>query len=175
MTNGSISISATATANSGALSSSATLSISSSLQCFVYHRLTSTPAPSVTFTGSGANRKMQMSVISDGATSGTITIKNIEVKNWNYSSNSQQYISAIFFGGVQIWSGADTQRIDPLTLPSPSSASFTGNVTLTPGQTKVLLFEFNKNYTETGNEIIKITFAEAGCPVLDSSNGTQVK
>ena len=175
MTNGSISISATATANSGALSSSATLSISSSLQCFVYHRLTSTPAPSVTFTGSGANRKMQMSVISDGATSGTITIKNIEVRNWNYSSNSQQYISAIFFGGVQIWSGADTQRIDPLTLPSPSSASFTGNVTLTPGQTKVLLFEFNKNYTETGNEIIKITFAEAGCPVLDSSNGTQVK
>lgn len=124
-----------------------------------------------------------MSIINDAATTATITIKNLEIKNWNYSSNSQQYISAIYLVSSpatapysnQIWTGANTQRIDPLTLPYPSGASFTGTVTIAPGVTKVLVFEFNKNYSETGNEIVKVTFAESGCPVLDSSNGTQVK
>lgn len=171
--NGSVSISATATAMNGAAtltSNTATLTIYSSLQCYVYHRLTSTPAPSITFSGSGAGRKMYMSVINDSATSATISISQLQVRNWNFQSNSQQYISAIFFGGTQIITGNNTQRIDPITY-----TSFTGGVSLAPGQTKVLMFEFNKNYTETGNEIIKITFAESGCPVLDSSNGTQVK
>jgi hypothetical protein len=167
---GSIGISATATAKNGVAtltSNTATLTISSSLQCYVYHRLTSTLTPSITFP---SNFTMTMNVISDAATSATINIKQIEVKNWNYSSNSQQYISKITFGGVQIITGNNTQRLDPIIY-----TSFSGNVSLNPGQTKALVFTFNKNYTKTGNEIIKISFVEPGCPVLDSSNGTQVK
>jgi hypothetical protein len=178
MSTGVINISATATGKNGAAtitSNTATLAIPTSLQCYVYHRLTTDSPPSVYFTGSGANKKMNMRVISDAATTATINIKTIEIKNWNYSSNSQQFISKVYFGGILIWTGANTQRIDPLTLPYPSSASWSGSVSLAPGTTKILVFEFNKNYSETGNEIIKVTFVEAGCPVLDSSNGTQVK
>lgn len=168
ITNGSIVISADATVNSGALSSNtASYTIYSSIQCYVYHRLASTLTPSITFPG---NFTMSMNVISDAATSTTINIKQIEVKNWNYSTNGQQYISAVSFGGVQIITGNNTQRIDPLTY-----TSFSGNVSLAPGQTKTLIFTFNKNYTPTNNEIIKITFVEPGCSVLDSSNEGQIK
>jgi hypothetical protein len=61
--------------------------------------------------------------------------------------------------------------VDPFTVSAP----FSGSVTLNPGQTKILLFSFDKNYSKTNNEKIEITFVESGCPILDSSNGTQVK
>ena len=177
MTTGSIAIAGTASA-AGAPNTSNTLTINSTIACYVYHNY---PGAGITFAGSGANRKMYMKIISDALTSTTIHIKNIEIRNWNYQSNAQQYISAVYLepvGGAltnKIWTGANTQRIDPLTLPYPSSASFTGNVSIAPGQTRELVFTFNKNYAETGNEYIWVTFAEAGCPVLKSEDPSQVK
>lgn len=169
LSTGSFTVAATATAT-GAPADSDSKTINSTIQCYVYHRLTSTPAPSVTFSGNGANRKMYMSVINDSATTATIHIKQLEVRNWNYSSPNGQMISKVFFGGVQIITGNNTQLTDPVIY-----TSFTGDVSLAPGQTKILMFEFNKNYAETNNEVIKVTFAETGCPLLDSSVGTQVK
>jgi hypothetical protein len=175
ITNGSISITATGTVNNGGSplnSNTETLVIPYNFNCFVYHRLLTTPPPSITFP---RVNQMQMSVINDAATSSTLHIQSIKLSNWsmtpNTPVNNNQYITSITFGGVQIYTGSSANRVNPFI----TSAPFSGNVTLNPGQTKTLLFTFNRNYNETNSEIIEITFVEAACPILDSSNSLQVK
>jgi hypothetical protein len=166
-----VTINATATANNSGTplnSDPVTFDIPSTFQCFVYHRLLTTSPPSITFP---RVNQLQMSVISDAATSAAINLQSITLSNWNFSSHADQYITSITFGGTQIYTGSSANRVDPFT----TSAPFSGSVTLNPGQTKILLFTFNKNYNETDSERLQITFVEAGCPTLDSANGTQVK
>lgn len=173
VTNTAVNVSATASALNGAAtlnSNNATLAVPFTFQCFIYHRL-ATSTSSITYPGPG-QRNMAMDVISDAGTGGTIQISNIELLNWNYTSSSSQYVSSISFGGVQIATGNSSQRIDPVSYGAP----YSGDVSLTPGSTKTLLIVFNRNYNApTGNEIIKITFTNSSCAVLDSSNPLQVK
>jgi hypothetical protein len=173
MTAGAVTVVATASAMSSGTtitSGPATLAVPSVFQCFIYHRSTTTQTSSITFPGSPAN-KMSINLINDSATGGTIHISRIEVHHWNYSSHSSQFIKTISLGGITIYEGSIAQRVDPMYYTGP----FIGDVSIPPGTTKTLLFTFNKNYTPTGNELIKVTFSEVGCPVLDSSNNTQVK
>lgn len=169
---GKVAVSGTATAKDPSgntvTSGVSSFEIPSNFQCFVYHRLTFTPPPSITFP---RVNQLAMSIISDPATSAKITIKSVELSNWNYASNPLQYITSVAFGGSQIATGGSSKRVNPVTFSSP----YTGDPTILPGISKVLLFTFNENYGPTGNERIKVTFLEHGCPVLDSSDGTQVK
>ena len=166
---GGVTITATATAKNGASnlsSSSVNLSIPSIFQCFVYHRLLTTPAPSITFP---RTNQLQMNVINDSATAATINLQSITLKNWGNSSPGGQSITSISFGGIQIYAG------NASNATFTTSAPFSNPATLAPGQTKALIFTFSKNYKDTGNEVVEISFVQSSCPKLVSSDNTQVK
>jgi uncharacterized repeat protein (TIGR01451 family) len=154
---GSISITGTATAKyegSDVISSPANLTIPSAFVCSTSHG-----TPDITFP---SNTTMLVNITNNLTSSDFITLKSIQLSNWNFSSHAQQFLSSITFGGVQIYVGSEANRVSPLTISAP----FSGNVTLTPGETKSLLFTFNRNYSKTNNELITITFAEYGCATL---------
>ena len=88
-----------------------------------------------------------------------ITISQIQVY-YNNGSPAGQYMSTLKLATITIWSSS---------LPgSPATVSaFTGDVTVGAGSSKVLEVSFNKNYKANGTERILVTFAEAGCAILD--------
>jgi len=156
---GYITITATGTGSNGGspINDSESLVIPSNFVCNTSHGTGGTK-------GVSFPRTNQMSVdITNAITSSdTIKIKSIKLENWNFNSNPQQYLVSISLGGFQIYSGSSANRVSPLTISAP----FSGSVTLAPGETKTLLFTFNKNYSKTNNELITITFAESGCSPL---------
>jgi uncharacterized repeat protein (TIGR01451 family) len=157
---GSKTITATGTAKNGAatLTSTGTLTIPSTFVCVTSHG-----TPSITFP---RTNQMAISITNSISTSDAINIKSIKLSNWNYSSHPQQFVSSISLGGIQIYNGTNANRLNPVTFSAP----FFGTVTIFPGETKTLLFAFNKNYVKTNNELIQITFAEFGCSILSSGN-----
>ena len=104
---------------------------------------------------------MAVTITNSISSSDAIRLKSIQISNWNFGSHPQQYISTITYGGIQIYTGKSAQT-SPVTFSSP----YSGNVVLYPGETKTLIFSFNKNYVKTNTELINITFAEYGCSVL---------
>jgi len=96
--------------------------------------------------------------------SSTITISQIQIY---YNTASSQTITNLTYGGSSIWNGSASG--------SPALFfSFSGPVTLTAGSNKLLNVSFSKSYSANGTERILITFAESGCPVLDSNNSGQL-
>ena len=94
----------------------------------------------------------------------TITISNIQIF-WN--NETGQDIQGILLGGLPIWSG--NEHSNPASF-----STFTGNVTIGPSANKQLLFTFKKAYVANGTERVLVFFAEAGCPILDTSNPGQL-
>lgn len=112
------------------------------------------------------NPTYSMTVFNDSAAD-TIHIASIQIYFQNNTPNGQALIG-LTFGGVSIWSGS---------LPgSPAVvSSFTGDISVAAGSSKLITLSFEKNYKDNGNEQILITFSEASCPTLDSSNASQLK
>lgn len=107
-----------------------------------------------------------MTIFNESA-SATITILQIQIY---FNTNPiGQFISTMQYGGVTIWAGATTGSPGVFT-------AFTGDVTLQAGKNKLLGLTFNKNYIPSNPPIerIVVTFAESGCPVLDSNNNSQL-
>lgn len=96
--------------------------------------------------------------------SSTISIAQIQVFFNNANGNGLQGIS---YGGITIWTGNENGSPAALT-------TFSGDVSLTPGASKLLEMSFKKAYETNGTERILVTFAQGGCPVLDSSNSGQL-
>jgi hypothetical protein len=165
---GKVVVNATGTAQDGGSplnSDSVTHEIPSSFECWVYHRVGGVPDPSVSVHGT-PRRQISMTVYSDALTTDTITIANVELINWDQASN---YISSITFGGSTVWTG-NSGAVDPF-----STAVTLGTRTLSSGASKVLTFFANANLAATPIPQIKVTFAEPGCPVLDTADSSQVK
>src|SRR5581483_2586312 len=94
----------------------------------------------------------------------TITISQIQIY---YNTAPSQTITNLTYGGSSIWNGSASG--------SPALfISFSGPVTLTAGSNKLLNVSFSKSYSVNGTERILVTFAEDGCPVLDSNNSGQL-
>ena len=97
----------------------------------------------------------------------TITIAQIQVY-YDAQNPLGQFINTLQFGGTTIWAGASSGS------PSFFNAPFNGTVTLAAGGNKLLNATFNSNYIVDGSERILVTFAENGCPILDSGNNSQL-
>jgi hypothetical protein len=76
-------------------------------------------------------------------------------------------MQAITLAGGSIWSG------NIATTPALVN-TFTGNVTINAGSSKVLEILFNKSYKTNDTERILVRFGEGGCIQLDSSNNGQL-
>ena len=95
-----------------------------------------------------------------------ITISQVQLY-YNNGSPAGQYLRTITLAGGPIWSGS--------IFTSPATVStFTGNITINGGSSKVLEFLFSQNYKTNGTERIIVTFAEGGCAILDSANNGQL-
>jgi Flp pilus assembly protein TadG len=105
-----------------------------------------------------------MTIFNDSA-SLPIHVSQIQV-TWNTQAN--QILNAITLGAVTIWSG--TQNGSPSVI-----TTFTGDLSIGPGSSKLVSFGFAKNYNTSGSEQIIVNFLEAGCPTLDSNNASQLK
>lgn len=94
-----------------------------------------------------------------------ITISSIQIF-WNNSVG--EGIQQINLGGTTIWTG-NVNGVPALMT------TFTGDVSITAGSSKLLEIIFKKPpYISNGTERILVTFAQGGCPVLDSSNNGQL-
>jgi len=165
-TNKIVTVTATGFTNNGALGSQQVIfQVPYASQCYVYHRVNGVPFPSVTVTGS-PQRIIQMTIFNDSATGSAIEIQQVQLIGWDQAGNT---ITSIQFGGNIIWSGS-SGPLDPYTFNIT-----TGNRSLNPGENKLLALIADKNISKTGVEQIKVTFTNSNCPILDTSNGTQVK
>jgi uncharacterized repeat protein (TIGR01451 family) len=95
----------------------------------------------------------------------TITVSEVQIY-WNDSPSSQR-LDVLTFGGITIWN--DTDNTPPTII-----TSFNGDVSITPGSSKLLEVDFRRSYNTNGSERILVTFAQGGCPVLDSDNSGQL-
>ena len=94
---------------------------------------------------------------------------------WRQDSPAGQKLKIIKLGGVNIWSSEST--ITPLTV-----TSFIGNITIPAGSNELLQVTFDKTYKpfKTVNpddpplEYIQVIFVENGCPMVDSSEPSQL-
>ena len=86
---------------------------------------------------------------------------------WGPIVNPNEAITNLLLAGVNIWTGHEPGS--PVVF-----SAFTGDVTIPAGGNKLLQVTFLKNYTVYGTEQILVTFAENGCPTLDSSNSSQL-
>ena len=107
-----------------------------------------------------------MTVFNDSAAD-TIHVASIQIYFQNNTPNGQALIG-VSFGGVSIWTGS-------LTGSPAVVSAFIGDISVSAGSSKLILLSFEKNYNDDGNEKILITFSEASCPTLDSSNASQLK
>jgi hypothetical protein len=90
----------------------------------------------------------------------TVTITKIEI----FSSISGQAVTAISFGGTNIYSGSAGA---PALIKSGWAGTFT-NRELASGTTKTMNLNLSKA-DMVGSLQIKVTFDIGGCTVLDSS------
>jgi uncharacterized repeat protein (TIGR01451 family) len=96
--------------------------------------------------------------------SSTITISEIQTYFNNALGNGLQSIE---FGGTTIWTG--NENGSPATI-----TTFSGDISISPGTSKLLEMSFKKIYSTNGTERILVTFAQGGCSVLDSNNNGQL-
>ncbi|MBI5936172.1 MAG: pilus assembly protein [Chloroflexi bacterium] len=96
----------------------------------------------------------------------SVTVSSIQIY-WNPSSPAGQKLKTIYLGGALIWSSEST--VSPLTV-----SAFIGDITIPAGSNELLQINFEKNYKDSGSEQILVTFAENGCPIVDSSNSGQL-
>jgi len=137
---------------------------------------TITPTLSPTPTGTAINCDVRHSAMKTSPTfsmtvynyspSATIHISTLTI-TFNASPSIQHALNSITFGGVTIWSGAQTTS--PFVL-----STFSGDVSIGPGNSKLLQMNFNKTYTPDGSEHLTLSFLENGCPLLDSGNSGQL-
>ncbi len=96
----------------------------------------------------------------------TVHVSQIQIY-WGPIVNPNESIIELFLGGVSIWTGNEPG--------SPAIFSvFTGDVSIPSGGNKLLQVSFIKNYIVYGTEQILVSFVENGCPLLDSSNSSQL-
>lgn len=96
----------------------------------------------------------------------SFTIKSIQV----YWNDKGQTIQSISLGGTQIWKGNANKSGDIINKFDVGAA----NLTIGPSSFPQLAFSFNKSYSKDGTERVLVTFVEAECPILDTSNSGQV-
>jgi hypothetical protein len=96
--------------------------------------------------------------------SSTITISEIQTYFNNTLSNELQSIQ---LGGIAVWTGNENGSPSTIT-------TFSGNVSITPGSSKLLEMSYKNVYSINGTERILVTFAQGGCAVLDSDNNGQL-
>ena len=96
--------------------------------------------------------------------SSTISISEIQVYFNNAGGNALQGIK---LGNATFWTGDETGS--PATI-----TTFSGNVFISPGSSKLLEMSYKNTYSTNGTERILVTFAQGGCPVLDSDNSGQL-
>ena len=96
----------------------------------------------------------------------TIHIKKIQI--WEPPSPAGQTTNRLSLGGAAIWSGVMQSE-----LPTVFSA-FLGDVSIKPRANKFLQVSFSRNYNPNGSEKILVAFIESECPVLDSSDASQL-
>ncbi|HEX2697733.1 MAG TPA: hypothetical protein VHM28_08485, partial [Anaerolineales bacterium] len=149
---GSVTNVATATATNGVAtltSNSATATIATAIDCEPRH-------------GALTTNPFRMTIY-NYSPSATITISEIDVY---FNSGSGQKLKILTLNGSNIWIG---------NLASPAIITFpSGTITLAPGTNKQLAASFAKTYVPNGTERILVRFAEYGCPILDSSNTSQL-
>jgi Flp pilus assembly protein TadG len=100
--------------------------------------------------------------------SAALTLHITEMQIWDPPSPTGQFLNRITLGGAVIWTGA--LQTD---LPTFVSA-FVGDISIQPRMNKFLQVSLSKNYNANGSEKILVDFAESGCPVLDSSDASQL-
>ncbi len=124
--------------------------------------IVATPSPCDLRHGPFNTASFTMTIYSLSSTTITVHITSIQIF-YNNASNS---ITQLSFGGVNIWSGTRTGS------PGVFSSPYTGDVSLSPSSNKILQVQFSSAYVPLtgGGERILVTFAESGCPTLDSSN-----
>ena len=129
-----------------------------------------TPSPCDLRHGPLTTAPFAMTIYSYPSTTVTVHISSIQIY-YNSSGNSIS-ITQLSFGNVNIWSGTKTGS------PGVFNSPYTGDVSLSPSSNKILQVQFSPAYqpfpSPPGGEEIVITFAESGCPILDSSNTNQL-
>lgn len=136
------------------------------------HTPTRTPSPTPTNTSISCDlRHSELKTSPFGMTiynnaSVAVTVVNIQIY-WNPSSPAGQKLKIIKLGGVNIWSSESTAT--PLNV-----STFIGDVTIPAGSNELLQVTFEKNYKDNGSERILVTFAQSGCPIVDSNNSGQL-
>jgi len=96
----------------------------------------------------------------------TVHIKKISI--WEPRSPAGQATNRIALGGSAIWSG-----MMPGEMPTVFDA-FSGDTSIQPRSSKFLRIGFIKNYDIDGAEKILVAFIENECPLLDSSDLSQL-
>lgn len=95
----------------------------------------------------------------------TISINNIYV--W-YNNSNGQYINALWYFGELLWSGENHNS------PAAFHAPFLISTDLPAGANAFLSVQFISTYVPNGSERLDVTFAQSGCPTLDSSVSGQL-
>jgi len=128
--------------------------------------IVTTPSPCDLRHSSLKTAPFAMTVFSYPSTTVVVHITSIQIY-YNSSSNS---ITQLSFGGINIWSGTRTGS------PGLFNSPYTGDVSLSPSTNKILQVQFSSAYVPLtgGGERILVTFAEPGCPILDSNNSGQL-
>ncbi len=150
--NGQIQINATASASSPFTTSSPVSYNIAVTICDVRHS-------SISYNSS--NKRLQMNIYNYG--NFAIQVSTITIY-WNTQGNNS--ITKLLLGNLQIWSG--TANL------SPASFSITSNNTIMPGASPMLEIQFNKTYRINNTERIVVQFLEPACPILDSSDSSQL-
>ena len=153
-TAGSVTNQATATAKSGTQTitsnqATATVTVNTALACDPRHSLLKKNPFGYTIYNYGTS---------------TISLSEIQIYFNNASGNELQTIK---FGGATIWSG-NVNGV-PATI-----TTFSGDVSIAPSSSKLLEMIFKDKYNINGTERILVTFAQGGCPPLDSDNNGQL-
>jgi hypothetical protein len=100
--------------------------------------------------------------------SAAVTIHIAQIQIWNPPSPPGQTLNSLTLGGARIWNGA-SQIESPILF-----SDFSGDISITPRANKFLQVVFSRNYKANGSEKIIVVFAESECPVLDSSDPSQL-
>jgi len=128
--------------------------------------IVATPSPCDLRHSSLKTAPFEMTIYSYPSTTITVHITSIQIY-YNSTGNS---ITQLSFGNINIWSGTRTGS------PGIFNSPYSGDVSLSPSSNKILQVQFSSPYQPLtgGGERILITFAESGCPTLDSSNTNQL-
>jgi uncharacterized repeat protein (TIGR01451 family) len=93
----------------------------------------------------------------------TIRVSTITIY-WNTQGNNS--ITGLLLGSSQIWLGTSTAN--------PASFLINSNNSIASGASPRLEIQFSKRYFTNNSERIVVQFLEPACPILDSSNSSQL-